>query len=646
MLSLVFTAGWAAAAGELPRPSPVLPYDIRPIESADGLVHPNRLLIRTDDPQAVIANLGRGARLIKSFPQIGYASVWVPAERRAASLARLRQTLGAANAQSDHARRPAYTPNDPLFPQMWHATAMNLATAWDLGFGSNNITVAVMDTGVRTDHEDLAANMWVNPGEVAGNGLDDDSNGYVDDIYGWDFAYNDNVPNDVNGHGTACAGLVAGIMDNGKGAVGVASRARIMALKPANDSGYFYDTENIASYLYAERNGANIISCSFFSDRVSQAERIAIDFVSSRNVLVVVAAGNDYTVMPYYPGAYESVLAVAAYGTNNLKTSWSNYGSWVDVSAPGTGLRTTSSNGQYTTGFGGTSGACPQVAGLAALVWSMNPGMTATQVRRIVEDSATPQNQAPFGEYAAYGRADARKAMEVVLGISAPVSRPPVVRWVSPLGTRVRNVMVYGRGLDGNTFNVSVGDFRVRPTVRNRSHMIVRNSNYPLLRVSSGATLATVPLDRFGLEFPLAEASSRTARLEGGFAETLTPQDGQQLRVFTTAANQTISMEGAFKLVLAEDGTAQLRLRRRGLAGITGTEKVELYDWSTGSFPYGSWVQISSGPVPTDWQSSVIDVPNYRRLIDPEGHVYVRISVSGTQVQAAELQVDELRLTK
>jgi subtilisin family serine protease len=327
----------------------------QPINVDGSLVSPRNLLVKIAGPAKDLIRKQLGLNIEKEFKEIGYVLVQAPAGELQLTKSKLKMVSGVEAVEFDRVARVAYEPNDPYFPYQWNLPAMNLPDAWGLSLGTTPTTVAVIDTGVDYTHEDLVNNVWTNPGEVASNGIDDDGNGYVDDVHGYDFAYNDGEPNDNYGHGTACASIVAATPDNAIGLSGVAPMARIMGVKAALDSGYFYDSATVPAYLYAANNGARIFSCSFYADGVSQAEHEAIRYAVSKGVLPIVAAGNDYSIYPFYPGAYEEVIGVAALrdagGGNVLKSSFSNYGSWVDVSAPGSGIFVAGSGGGYWSGL-------------------------------------------------------------------------------------------------------------------------------------------------------------------------------------------------------------------------------------------------------------------------------------------------------
>jgi hypothetical protein len=629
----------------------------QPIRVGDLLCHPRRLLAKFDSLKTAERSMPRGAKLVSWIPEIRVAVIEARPNELQNTRRWMQRNTRAQYVEFDRASRPAYDPNDPMWPDMWHMTAIKANLAWDHSFGSSGVTVAVIDTGVNLAHEDLAANAWVNTDEIPGNGIDDDGNGYIDDINGYDFAYNDPDPDDVYGHGTACAGLVAAVQDNGLGVTGVAPRAKIMAIKASIDSGFFYDSATVPAYIYCANNGARVLSMSYFSDRVSQAEGDAINFCASQGVLPVAAAGNDSTVYPYYPGAYDATLSVAALNGNLNKAGFSNHGLWVDVAAPGTGLRTTSAGGGYTEGFGGTSGACPHVAGLAALLFGANPVANAAQVRAAIEDTAVPVNQSPYGEYCNYGRIDAEAAVLAIMGSPAP-QRTPVVRAVTGLGQqntrtvppnlRVLPFWVIGRGFaPATTAEVLLGTKSLPVLGRTRDRIAAAftpPTGNPFQLKLDGVSVASfsVPVG-FSIMHPLTGASTP----EGGaqafynFLDSLN-EDASYVRV-TKRNDDSILMHGTFFKV-TRNQALQLFVRRQFVGTAVGTETIQLYDWSSNSYPYGSFVTLSSGPVPVTMTTSVFELANPSRFIDPEGTVYLRILTSEDLPNGTELRVDQAHI--
>lgn len=619
-----------------------------PVTFEGRLAHPRILMIKVAPPFDRRLLAKTGSQLMQFFPQIDWASVQIG---RGTSLASTKSSLekipGIVRVEPDRASFPAYEPNDAMWPEMWHFTRINANAAWDISKGSPS-TVAVIDTGVQWTHPDLSANIWSNSDEIPGNGIDDDNNGYIDDVNGFDFAYNDSMPDDVYGHGTPCAGLVGAVQDNLIGVTGVAPNARIMCLKACYDSGYFYDHMTIPAYLYAADNGARVLSMSYFSDHVSAGERDAINYCWERGVLPVAAAANENSTIPLYPAAYENVLSVAALNRNDDKASFSNYGTWVDVIAPGVQLRSTALGGGYTQGFGGTSGACPHVAGLATLLFGAAPLSTNAAVRAAIEDTAVLQTQAPYGEYANYGLVDCYAAMQSITGSPAP-PKLPVVRYITPLtyDQRFETVnqvsRIYGRGFQfPAVLEVFVDGQPLTILDRSRDWIDVENPSVrgTLTVKVDGVLYATfaLPTD-IRKTYTAIEANSEGATVTGGFAQMYL-NDGSELSC-SRRDDGTVFLETTFRRV---EKTLQmiLSLKRRYTSTASASESVSLYDWSSASYPYGNFVQVGASTVGASALESSYLVNNAWRFIDDEGTVICRIDASGVG-NNGQLRIDSLR---
>jgi subtilisin family serine protease/Ca2+-binding RTX toxin-like protein len=296
-------------------------------------------------------------------------------------------------------------PNDPSFTQLWglNNTGQSGGTvdadidapeAWDIQRGNPNLVVGVIDTGVDYNHQDLVGNIWTNPGEIAADGIDNDGNGYIDDVRGWDFAYNDNNPMDVYGHGTHVSGTIAGKGNNGIGVTGVAWNAQIMPLKFLDDSGSGSTSNAILAISYATAKGVKITNNSWGGGNFSQALYDAINAAGQLGALFIAAAGNDANdndANPSYPASYNlaNIVSVAATNRNDQLVTLANTGGWwgssygltsVDLGAPGSDIYSTTPGNTYST-YSGTSMATPHVSGAAALLWSQNPTWTAQQVK-------------------------------------------------------------------------------------------------------------------------------------------------------------------------------------------------------------------------------------------------------------------------
>ena len=300
-------------------------------------------------------------------------------------------------------RELVYQPNDSLLDVSWHHTNVQSEAAWDVTTGSDSVLIAILDTGVDTDHPDLIDNFYLNPGEIPDNGIDDDLNGYVDDTLGWDFSGTESNPtpdNNVNhdwnwhpyhaeDHGTHCAGIAAGVGDNEIGIVGVAFHSKIMPIKIFPNS---YDDVITAAMMYVADNGADIMSCSWGGGPNSSTLNSAILYArDTKNCLVIAAAGNDGSSSIFYPAGSPGVLSVGATTGSDARASFSNYGNWVDLCAPGAGIWSTTDpanpfHSDLYQAWDGTSMACPMVAGVAALVRSQFPNLSIDEQEALLID--------------------------------------------------------------------------------------------------------------------------------------------------------------------------------------------------------------------------------------------------------------------
>ncbi|OGH97148.1 MAG: hypothetical protein A2X43_08255 [Candidatus Margulisbacteria bacterium GWD2_39_127] len=345
--------------------------------------------------------------------------------------------------------QPLSVPNDTYLNRQWYVNAIDLPAAWDVTRGSSNVVVAVIDTGVDYNHVDLQGSMWLNPGESPGDGVDNDGNGYKDDVMGWDFVdlsndpeglgivrvqgedydVQDADPMDRIAHGTHIAGIIAAQTDNAVGVAGIAPDVRIMALRAGFDTldGGFLTSESIINSLaYARRNGANVINMSFGDTVDDKLIYEQLQLAYQAGIVLVAAAGNETTDVRSYPAAYPFVISVAALDSNNRRAGFSNYGTWVDIAAPGQTIFSTVSsihesnlnnrivndgaNNLYAP-MSGTSMASPVVAGVAALFLSQNPQLSPEEVEYILKQTADPCNSADVGA----GRVNARKVMSYLL---------------------------------------------------------------------------------------------------------------------------------------------------------------------------------------------------------------------------------------
>lgn len=390
----------------------------------------------------------------------GYFEVAAPGLDQAGLLKRVRQLKGFRHAEANATILPQAVPNDTSFGQLWALNNtgqsggrsdadIDAPEAWDLSSGAGQV-VGVIDSGIDLTHPDLSANVWTNPFEVAGNKKDDDGNGYVDDVRGWDFVNNDNNPMDDNGHGTHVAGTIAAVRNNGRGITGVAPGAKVMALKFLNRNGSGSTSNAIKAINYAigmkQRGVAvNVLNNSWGGGGYSQSLYNAIKAAGDAGILFVAAAGNEgrnNDSRPSYPASYNlgNIVSVASTTRTDGRSSFSNYGAAsVDLGAPGSGIYSTLPNNRYGS-FSGTSMATPHVAGAAALAFAHEPGATVAQVKAAILDGVDRVSSMQ-GRTVTGGRLNARGMLDALDNPSG--SQPAAEEEPSP---PARYILIYVGG--------------------------------------------------------------------------------------------------------------------------------------------------------------------------------------------------------
>ncbi len=344
-------------------------------------------------------------------------------------------------------------PNDPYlyskgswgqdYPDQWAHWKIGLSpqgekkSAWEIERGEKNpVVVAFIDSGLDFSHPEIAKkNVWINEKEIAGNGVDDDKNGYVDDVIGWNFMEGNNNPWDNDGHGTFTAGIVAATINNAQGIAGINQGVKIMPLRALNFLGRGNISHIIRAIVYAADNGARIINLSVEQEEIAKSRALqqAVDYAYKRGVLMIVAAGNQgRDTAAVSPSGLKRVITVAATDTNDKRLGFSNWGKFVKIAAPGekilslrarrTDLLLTAGGKDYKPGQAfvgdlcyratGTSFAAPFVTGVASLILAKNPKLTPQQVERMLLMSADDIETPGWDLLTGYGRLNARKALE------------------------------------------------------------------------------------------------------------------------------------------------------------------------------------------------------------------------------------------
>ncbi len=430
------------------RPQGQLPQAQRERKKADSHAVPGEILVRFR-PESKGKRLGRQVVIEKTGRQIpmtvealnpafeiveGLRVARVNPADAGNAIEALRARPDVVYAEPNFIRKALVVPNDPRYPQMWGLNntgqpatfAGNPGTpgndiraeqAWNITTGNRSVVVGVIDSGIDINHEDLRDNIWVNPGEVAGNSIDDDGNGFIDDINGWDFAHNDatvfdyteptfppspTYTGDLDDHGTHVAGTIGATGNNSIGVAGVNWQVSLMSLKFLTGAGFGTTAHLLNAFAYAKAmrqlwqssggtKGANIrvLNNSYGGFEFSQAELDAIRALSDAGILFVVSAGNEglfNDLFPVYPSNYISpnLISVAASGGGGAKAFFSNFGdATVNVSAPGEFILSTTPKNTYNFS-NGTSMAAPHVSGSAALVCAQSPNITMQKLRAVL----------------------------------------------------------------------------------------------------------------------------------------------------------------------------------------------------------------------------------------------------------------------
>jgi len=290
-----------------------------------------------------------------------------------------------------------YTPDDPMLYQQWYLPHVSSFEAWDVirGDTTRHSVVAIIDTGVDWDNPDITPNIWINeaedlngnnildPGDI--NDVDDDGNGYVDDVVGWDMGDYDNDPSeDALLHGTSVASCASPATDNGIGVAGIGFSARIMCVKMTD-----YNGGMVAPYqamIYAADNGAHVINCSWATQQYSQYEQDVVNSIYSAGSLIIASASATMDTIPGYPCGYENVMAVTATDDQDHKAYFADFGPWVDICAPGVDMWVIHGSGHAF--VSGTSFATGMVSGLAGLVWACHPYFYNDDIEWMIKNGA------------------------------------------------------------------------------------------------------------------------------------------------------------------------------------------------------------------------------------------------------------------
>ena len=405
------------------------------LEKVDGRrVVPGRLLVRlagADENAGAAALRGQGLAAGRKLA-LARAEVWHLPQGVSvdAAIRVVRLMRGVEAVEPDFIRTVSLVPNDPSYGQQYALPKMHVPEAWDITTGSASVIVAIVDSGMQYTHPDLAANVYMNPNETV-DGIDNDGNGYVDDIRGWDFVgaslkkpKPDNNVADTLGHGTRVAGVIGAVGNNSLGVTGLNWNVRLMPLKVGADTTAL-DLSNAAileAYDYARNNGARVINASFSGPEYSHFEADALQALHDAGIILCAAAGNktqSLETTPSYPASlnFPNIISVAATDSSELLASYSNYGSRsVDLGAPGSAIYTTSMTNTYASVYG-TSFSAPQMAGIVALMRARYPSLGVRDLRLMILEGTDPVASLA-GKTVTGGRANVLKALTAAVPFS------------------------------------------------------------------------------------------------------------------------------------------------------------------------------------------------------------------------------------
>jgi|GEM_PF-1058775 len=452
-----------------------------PAQDRTGDFVPGEILVKFKSqisPTAVSSlNARLGTRILRALPLIRAYHLKITDETPVRDMVAAYGQSGLVEYAEPNFRRHAYrTPNDPRYGELWElhnngqtggkaGSDIDAPEAWDIQTGNQNVVVAVLDSGVDYNHEDLAANIWINSKEIPDNGVDDDGNGYIDDRRGWNCVRNNNDPFDDDYHGTHVAGIIGATGNNGIGVVGVNWTVRLMPLKFLNRRGSGTVADEVMCMEYAVSNGARIINASFGGPEFSFSEEEAIQAANEAGILFVTAAGNDRANSDRilnYPANYPlpNILSVAATDEEDNLASFSNYGpTTVHLAAPGVRILSTMPQNSYAL-LDGTSMAAPHVVGVAALLFAQNPTLSHFQVKdRILSTVDRLSNLT--GLLLTGGRLNAQNALAGL--VSIPLPRLLIVHQANYDGLGSTDIAVWNASTGGWSILDSAGTLSQQP---------------------------------------------------------------------------------------------------------------------------------------------------------------------------------------
>jgi len=517
------------------------------------LVGKNKTSSRADFNNAVNS---QGARSLSTLAGIDVDIVNVPPGHESEHIARLKGNPHVTFAEYDELMQTAGTVNDPNYPSEWHLPKISAPQAWDYTLGSG-VTIAILDTGVDGTHPDLAPNM----------------------VAGWNFYDNNSNTTDVNGHGTACSGVAAAAANNGIGVAGVAGAAKIMPLRIADASGYALWSTAAQAVNYAADHGARVVSMSFDGASSSSTIQSAASYLRSKGGVMFVAAGNSGILNTTAPTSL--ITVVSATLQDDSFATWSNYGNYVGISAPGYYIMTTAMGGIYQNWWG-TSVATPIVAGAAALVIAKRPDFSPSQIDSTLRSTATdlgaPGNDIYFGA----GRLNAGAAVAQAAGSTPADTTPPTVAIVSPTGGTVSGTITVSANAYDNV-GVARVEFRVNGVTVATDAASPYAFSWTTSSVGDGnATITAVAYDSAGNSATSAPVTLLVSNAPVG--DTTPPT----VSLLSPSAGSTLTGQVSVSISAADNvGVTRVDFRVNGISQATTNVPPYTFSWASTLVPDG-----------------------------------------------------------
>lgn len=580
-------------------------------------------------------------------------------------------------------RRDQALPNDAMFNQMWglHNTGQTGGTpdddvdapeGWQIANSMPTAIVALMDDGTQYNHVDLAANIWTNPGEIAGNGIDDDGNGKIDDLRGWDFSDDDNDPSEAgsDSHGTHTAGTIAAVRNNSIGVAGVVPNVKLMVVRMYGGSNQWMSALALG-VDYAWQNGAKVISVSYAIDGYTQALKEAVQRAGAHDVIYCNSAGNNGQQDPPRQTLRQecpNVIFVAASDHNDNLADFSNYGSLIEIAAPGVNILSTVPTNSYAF-FDGTSMATPHVAGAAGVVRAMFPNLTARQtLDRLILTADVKSSLSPF---IPGGRLNLQNALDTD---SVPPSNPTNLTWLA-YSSQSLKIRFNGSGDDGVVGQAERYDIRISPNpITNLNYTFAKqvpiaitpvNAGVPITAEIPGLTpgstvyvgikaldnlgnasglLAGGPYHTFAIPLDTEESSSWFSVGSGPWART-TEQPYEGLRSWSDSPSSLYGNN-------VDTSIVSKILPAGGPTALNFSVKYALEDgfdylWYDASFDNGAtWTNLGSLTGTSGWKHITATLPDYPGSPWVKGKVRIRFRMTSDEsVTMDGVYIDNVFLT-